>query len=375
MPSNNSPNRPGSRTNPNPPSRGGGSNPASPQPTQPSGTQNNIAETLSFADFKRGQGPSEVLSYPRDLKGGASSDTDYVRFIFKEYSPPFRAGQVRGNQGGYNTSIVGLKNTDGLSKIFLYMPEDIQAQYGAQWGGKSIQMMTGGILQALGNASEGDLMGLITDPGDRLGSVTESAFTKGVSTILENLQKTGQGEGLGINDVLGSTTGVVLNPNTELLFQGFDLRTFNLTFKMVARNGPEAIEIKQIITNFKRAMLPKIDTGNKTKTSTPAAENGQTNQRGQTGSSQDTAAGAGDVQNFIGVPSLVEVSFMKGSGENPYVTQFKPCAITSLNVNYTPDGAYSTYSDGAPVAVVMQIGFAETKLIYREDIYDQGPSY
>jgi hypothetical protein len=113
-------------------------------------------------------------------------------------------------------------------------------------------------------------------------------------------------------------------------------------------------------------MLPKINTGQ------PAG--GAGSRRGAAPDNPEQQ-NAGDVQNFIGVPSLVEVSFMTGNGENRYVTQFKPCAITSLNVNYTPDGAYSTYKNGEPVAVVMQIGFAETKLVYREDIYDEGPSF
>lgn len=365
-------NRPGGRTTPPPPSRGTGSNPASPEPasqTPPTGSERAepLSEKLEFTDFARRitAGSKGILSYPKELAGAAGGSTDYVRFIFKKYAPPFRTSQNRGNQGGYNASIVNLINED-LPVISMYMPEDIQAQYGAQWGGKSIQNTTGAILKGLGNISEGDIGGAFASAAADLPGAVEGAFISGVNKVLEALQKTGQGEGLGTNDIFSSTAGVVINPNTELLFQGFDLRTFNLTFKMVARNGEEAIEIKKIVTTFKKAMLPKINTGQ------PAG--GEGSRRGAAPDNPEQQ-NAGDVQNFIGVPSLVLVSFMTGNGENRYVTQFKPCAITSLNVNYTPDGAYSTYKNGEPVAVVMQIGFAETKLVYREDIYDEGPSF
>lgn len=362
------------RRRPNPtPSRGSSNNPSNPNPSGSEATDSsppgpeqrgNIDETLSFEKFGRGNVSGSVIGYPSELKSAAGS-TDYVRFIFKQYAPPFRSSQSRGTQGGYNNSIVGLKNDDELATVVLYMPEDVQAQYGAQWGGKSIQNTTGAILQSLGNISEGDIGGAFISAANSIPTAAEGAFVSAVNKVLDALQKTGQGEGLGTNDIFSSTAGVVLNPNTELLFQGFDLRTFNLTFKMVAKDDKEAKEIRDIITTFKKAMLPKINTG--------SSSGSQGTRRGAAPENTENT-NAGDVQNFIGVPSLVEVSFMQGASENQFVTQFKPCAITSLNINYTPDGSYTTYRDGPPVSVVMQIGFAETKLVYREDIYP-GLSY
>jgi hypothetical protein len=313
-------------------------------------------ETLSFEQFNRGGSATseDTLYYPNKLSG-STGQTDYVRFLFKQYTPPFSLSTARGDQKGYNASIVPgtdvLKDDTELKPVVLYMPEDIQAQYGAQWGGKSIQNLTGSILQTASGAAQ-------LNPGKFLEGLgnsasTESAFIALTNKALDALQKTGQGEGLQVNDVFSSTSGVVINPNTELLFQGFDLRTFTLTFKMVASTSKEATDIKKIITRFKKAMLPTINS------STKYQDEGNAN----------------DSRNFIGVPSLVIVDFMQGSSLNPYITQFKPCAITSLNVNYTPDGAYSTYYTGAPVAVILQLGFSETKLVYREDIYEDKPSY
>ena len=79
----------------------------------------------------------------------------------------------------------------------------------------------------------------------------------------------------------------------------------------------------------------------------------------------------GTIGGFIGVPNLVKVSFMKGSGQHPVLPVFKMCALTQVDVNYTPDGAYATYRDGQPVALVLTLNFQETKMVFAEDL-DQG---
>ena len=59
---------------------------------------------------------------------------------------------------------------------------------------------------------------------------------------------------------------------------------------------------------------------------------------------------------------------MTGAGVNKKLAQYKPCAMTRVQVNYTPDGTYATYQDGSPVAIELQLGFMETKLIFAEEI-------
>ena len=62
---------------------------------------------------------------------------------------------------------------------------------------------------------------------------------------------------------------------------------------------------------------------------------------------------------------------MKGDEPHPYLIQFKPCAISKVEVNYTPDGTFATYSDGSPVATELRLSFQETKLIFEDEV-DQG---
>jgi len=44
------------------------------------------------------------------------------------------------------------------------------------------------------------------------------------------------------------------------------------------------------------------------------------------------------------------------------------CAITNVEVNYTPDGTYATYGDGTMVAYGLSLSFQETKLVFAEEV-------
>ena len=74
------------------------------------------------------------------------------------------------------------------------------------------------------------------------------------------------------------------------------------------------------------------------------------------------------VNNFIQIPNLCLFKYMTGPDINPYLTQYKACAITNVDVNFTPDGSYSTLIGGYPSAVELSLSFVETKLIYQSEI-------
>ena len=69
------------------------------------------------------------------------------------------------------------------------------------------------------------------------------------------------------------------------------------------------------------------------------------------------------------------VTLMTGSSPNEYVSQFKPCAITNVSINYTPDGSWSAYQEGAPVATQLTVQFKELKMLFAEDINEGGKSF
>ena len=87
------------------------------------------------------------------------------------------------------------------------------------------------------------------------------------------------------------------------------------------------------------------------------------NNRNESGQFDVTTA-----DNWIRVPMLCQFTFMTGSNVNKKLIQFKPCAIQAVEVNYTPDGTYATYSDGSPVAIELRLNFMETKLLYSNEV-------
>ena len=59
--------------------------------------------------------------------------------------------------------------------------------------------------------------------------------------------------------------------------------------------------------------------------------------------------------------------------DHPYLNKFKECAMASFNVNYTPNGPYSTYEDGVMTAYNITLNFQELNPIYNDDYGSSGP--
>lgn len=203
------------------------------------------------------------------------------------------------------------------------MPEDVQSEYGANWSGAGFGFLAGRLMKAMsGDFNLGDT---ITDLGDE-------ARKKAADFLVSNANKA-LGSGVTLNQALGGIGGTIVNPNVEMMYESPEMRTFSLTYKMFASNVEETNQIRAICNTFKKNILPSFGGG-----------------------------------AFINVPNVVRVTFMTGSSPNPFVSQFKPCAITNVSINYTPDGSWSSYEGGAPVATNITINFAELKMLFAEDI-------
>jgi len=323
---------------------------------------------------------SNVLRYPDAASGGGSIDanSDYVLFEFYQYAPPFAkqrgdanfttnatgGGQGNRNRRGggevtdtrqnllrssknyfdYNQRKDYKKPIGGEYKpIIMYMPEDISTGFRGNWGGKAFSNIAAGVLRSAGGEGLSKLDNLSTTANDLIKRVPQQV---GRALIQKSVQKI-TGDSLSNDDIFGSISGAILNPNVELLFQGSDLRNFQLNFKLVPRNSNESGIINEICKIFKMCTLPQRGPGNVF---------GASNQ--------------GIVAGFIGVPNLCRVSFMKGGDVHPVLPIYKMCAITQVDVNYTPDGVYATYGDdlGQPVAINLALNFQETKLVFADEV-------
>ena len=143
--------------------------------------------------------------------------------------------------------------------------------------------------------------------------------------------------------VIARSTGQILNNNLELLFQGVNLRSFPYSITFSPRSSTEAETVKQIIKHLKMSMAPKA------------------------GEFNGTAAGI-----FIKSPDVFMLKYLKDGADHPFLNSFKMCALTGMSVSYTNAGTYTTYEDGTPVNIRMNLTFKELNPIYHEDYATEG---
>jgi hypothetical protein len=315
--------------------------------TEDEAQQDTILSTTGKSLQPTANSTSASLRYPK--KNGIAEDSHYVLFEFYEYQPPFRnnavSGGVSSNVYDYNQATeYNKKPSDQFKTIALYMPEDISTGFKGNWGGKALSNIARDALSAAGGASLADKVSGVGRAAERafnnLGVMTAAAATsKAISKIT--------GQTLSNNDLFGAISGAILNPNAELLFDSVDMRNFSLNFLLVPRHKDEVDDINQIVQQFQMATLPTRD---------PGTVFGQSN--------------ASIKSSFIGVPSLCKVTFMVGGNVNSVLPKYKMCALTSIDISYTPDSVYAVYENDQPVAIRLSLSFQETKVCFAEEIKD-----
>ncbi len=288
--------------------------------------------------------------YPNKMLTGS---TDYLKIKIVKYIPVDHGKKPQsGGAGGESKSSGGKTLTDTLAKgftlptiservkkqkplaqVILPIPQSIGDNNSTNWGKDEMNP-----LQAAGIQLAGKLM---TDPG---GALEEVKNIKGFGGIDESTKKAvmsslaGMAVGKDPTKMMSRATGQVLNPNMEVIFTGVNIRDFSFTFMFAPRNESEANQIKQIIRLFKKHSAAKSSSGNGL---------------------------------FIAAPDLFVLEYMKGGAAHPYLNVFKPMACTGVNMDYTGNQTYSTYHDGTPTLMKMDMSFKELNPIYSEH-YDSG---
>ena len=147
----------------------------------------------------------------------------------------------------------------------------------------------------------------------------------------------------GVKGILARTQGKVVNPNLELLFQKPTLRPFSFTFKLSARSQPEAEQIVRIIRFFKQNMAPQKGGG----------------------------SGGASANLFLLSPNTFQIHYLHrgvaGATEHPFIGRPKECAMTAFDVDYTPDGQYSTLRDGYMTSYTISLTLKELEPVFYED--------
>ena len=262
--------------------------------------------------------------------------------------------------GGKTKIKVGLESTDANSRlskdmnsrtkymIELPIPQDITDSNSVTWGEDRMNVLELAALNVAQSAMGGDI-------GEGVVQTAEAAVTMlntgveipgltsdtqaAVRAALSGAAIGALGSNVSARSVISRSTGQILNNNLELLFQGVNLRSFPFSITFSPRGPQESQVVKDIIRSLKMSMAPKAGEF-------------------------DGSASQGI---FLKSPDVFQLRYMKDDVDHPFLNSFKLCALTGMSVNYTNAGTYTTYEDGTPVNIRMNLTFKELNPIYHED--------
>ena len=347
---------------------------------------NNTISPSSVVGFGGRQSGGRVLTYPFDV-GDGSSNNHFITFSIKEFKPAkvsatrkllkdaeaallnlkrdeqvdatdlqaaaafvdtfadeqaIRTREISESGNSVNTNSIALRNSQTskvIKTIALYMPPSVNATYGASYADSEI-----GVLADIGSqviesffASQGDmttrLQTVVDDIRGDVKGVLEKATLGALNTIAPGARALAQ-----------ATTGTVVAPRMELMFERVNRRNFSYNFILIPKSVEEARIIEEIVHEFKLAMHPEfIDA----------------------------------TQSFrrMKMPNLIDITFHSHGGHNNFINKISTCYLKSVNVTYGGD-RYTAHEPtvgingrgSPPQRTTIALEFSELGILTKEDI-------
>ena len=323
--------------------------------------RDNKQRLRKYAKKRRGG----VLRYPLEA---LTDQTDYLQIDIEKYVPLGSYVSAPGDNQRYVTGNffgsdrAGRRSSNRLSKkplinagtILLPVPSNLQDSNNVQFDTSTLNGLAAAGVKAAENVMSADLKNLgqdMTNMAQEAKGTLRQGMGENASAVGRNLiSKFLASKAVGIfnanvttNQLLARGNGEILNPNMELLFGGPTLRNFRFNFKLTPRNEKEAEQVRLIIRAFKRNMAPQaqggtLDSGN----------------------------------FFLKSPNVFSLRYRTGRKNHPFLNRFKQCFLSDMSTTYTGEGIYSTYDDGTPVSILLDLSFKEIQPIYDID-YDSRP--
>jgi hypothetical protein len=168
-----------------------------------------------------------------------------------------------------------------------------------------------------------------------------SGLATGAAALLAGtvFGETGASIANGSGEFLGKVSrlaGYPINPRVEVMFSKTNLRQFVFEFLMAPRNEQESENMKAIIRTLRFHSAPELDS---------------------------TTAG------FTWIPPAeFDVTFYNKGVENTNIPRVNTCVLDRIEVDYAPQGVYSTFSNGHPVAARLSLGMREIEVVHKRRV-------
>ena len=206
--------------------------------------------------------------------------------------------------------------------IALHVPNQLQIRYGMQYSEEDtlgMAMATAGIDEILKAVSS----------KQKLNESQKDLLQAGATNLMLS-----KGPGAA---ALSNATGLAANPKKEQVFKGVDFRTFQFDYQFFPRSAAEAENVMRIIYEFKYHMHPEFK----------------------------------DANNFIYIyPSEFDIFYYQNGLENRNLHRHTSCVLTEMNINYTPNGNFTTYDNGMPTQINVTMNFRELALLTKDKVKD-----
>ena len=292
---------------------------------------------------KLGQSKNESLFVPESLVGNRDRG-DLIAMnlsktkLFAADAALNVGGAVVGNAlgvGGASATVAGLATVGAgvtasiaasatrqqrrlKTAIAMHVPNQLSIRYGMQWDEDdtfALAAAAAGGSELLEAVKKGDTKNLTDSKG-------------AAGNIIANLT-------LKNNSAMSNATGMAANPKKEQVFKGVDFRKFTFDYQFFPRDEKEANNVLNIIQQFKYHMHPEFKDNN----------------------------------NFIYIyPSEFDIMYYSGGEENMNLHRHTSCVLEELNVNYTPNGAFTTFANGMPTQINVTMGFRELALLTKDKV-------
>jgi hypothetical protein len=333
---------------------------------------------------------SSVDGLGSSFTSGGEFPTDTIDYIkFTEVEVDYKSG---GGLSSIQRNDDNKATTKNLGSCYLYIPQSLGTDYGVNYDQVSMGAIGVEAAAMLGSQSESEIVASL-----------QSAASSASPEALFNTIGTGIS---GVNAFLGTSggptgsqlsaigQGLAFNPFMEQVFQGVNFRSHSFSFKLIARSETEAKEIASIVKFFKMGMLPSLAdssaglqgvvTPPKTPETTPPESETAQGPTPEKPPENPPPTSRTSGSRYLKVPNRFKLEFTRanvslGSTGNIVSSnavqpiqglyKFKECALTNVQVAYTPDGQYVSTINGFVPAIQLDLRFVELSILTKND-YD-----
>jgi hypothetical protein len=240
-----------------------------------------------------------------------------------------------GRDGKSGGSIMASKATVKTGTVIsLYMPPSVQVEYDVKYADQEI-----GTLAMLGKDAIDAFKGASGGTSAKLNAAAEALGPGGKEGLTNLLNASLDTLAPGAKALQQISSGKVITPRMEMMFEGVGRRSFSYTFAFIPKSAQEAKTIERIIHAFKLNMMPEYSNPN--------------------------------TRREMNIPNVFDIQYMYQSTENKFLNKISTCFLQKIDVTYGAD-RYTAYDpvDGSPPPQKSSItlSFVEMETLSRDMI-------